>query len=70
VESFKVRDLYPYEQFMREEYGTLRTESIKYFNEMLTLAQGIEPLAYYYYEHKNLTLATKKSFIFLYNEYI
>jgi hypothetical protein len=37
---------------------------------MLRLAQGIEPLAYYFYESKRLTSSSMKAFIPVYNEYM
>lgn len=71
IDNYEIRrEFYPYEKFKVEELPILGNASKKIYNDMLRLANGIEPLAYYFYENKQLTVSSMKAFIPVYKEYM
>jgi hypothetical protein len=64
------RDSYPYEDFEEKELPLLDSPAKKLYKQMLTLAQGIEPLAYYFFENRGVSDAVKKKCVGIYKMFI
>ena len=70
VEDYEsIRELYPFEKFKRDEVPSLGPISRKEYERLLKLAENQEPLAYFLYQNRTLTLPTMKSFILTFKEY-
>ena len=70
VEDYEaIRELYPFEIFKRDEFPSLGPISKKEYERLLKLSKNQEPLAYFLYQNRTLTLQTMKSFILTFNEY-
>ena len=64
-----IRELYPFERFKRDELHRLGPISKKEYERLFKLAESHEPLAYFLYQNRALTLQTMKSFILTFKEY-
>ena len=47
-------DSYPYEEFEAHQLLNLEKESLKFYKEQLKFSENDKPLAYYFFEHRNL----------------
>ena len=47
-------DPYSFEKFEKSQLPNLAKESLKFYKEQLKFADNIKPLAYYFFEHRNL----------------
>ena len=52
-------DPYPYERFEAYQLPNLEKESLKFYKEQLKLSENDKPLAYYFFEHRNLSKGVK-----------
>ena len=55
-------DPYPYERFEAYQLPNLEKESLKFYKEQLKLSENDKPLAYYFFEHRNLSKGVKVGF--------
>ena len=70
VEDYEsIRELYPFEKFKRDEVPSSGPISRKEYERLLKLAENQEPLAYFLYQNRTLTLPTMKSFILTFKKY-
>ena len=53
-------DPYPYERFETDQLPNLEKESLKFYKEQLKFAENDKPLAYYFFEHRNLSKDVKQ----------
>ena len=53
-------DPYPYERFETYQLPNLEKESLKFYKEQLKFAENDKPLAYYFFEHRNLSKDVKQ----------
>ena len=53
-------DPYPYERFETDQLPNLERESLKFYKEQLKFAENDKPLAYYFFEHRNLSKMLKQ----------
>ena len=53
-------DPYPYERFETDQLPNLEKESLKFYKEQLKFAENDKPLAYYFFEHRNLSKDDKQ----------
>ena len=53
------RDPYPYERFESYKLTNLEKESLKFYKEQLKFSKNDKPLAYYFFEHQNLSKGVK-----------
>ena len=52
-------DPYPYERFESYQLQNLEKESLKFYKEQLKFSENDKPLAYYFFEHRNLSKGVK-----------
>ena len=52
-------DPYPYERFEAYQLPNLEKESLKFYKEQLKFSENDKPLAYYFFEHRNLSKGVK-----------
>ena len=52
-------DPYPYEEFERYQLPNFEKESLNFYKEQLKFAEKDKPLAYYFFEHRNLSKDVK-----------
>ena len=52
-------DPYPYERFEAYQLSNLEKESLKFYKEQLKFSENDKPLAYYFFEHRNLSKEVK-----------
>ena len=52
-------DPYPYEKFESYQLPNLEKESLKFYKEQLKFTENDKPLAYYFFEHRNLSKGVK-----------
>ena len=50
---------YPYERFEAYQLPNLEKESLKFYKEQLKFSENDKPLAYYFFEHRNLSKGEK-----------
>ena len=62
-------DPYPYERFETDQLQNLEKESLKFYKEQLKFAENDKPLAYYLFEHRNLSKDVKAGIRLLYKQY-
>ena len=62
-------DLYPYERFETDQLPNLEKESLKFYNEQLKFTENDKPLAYYFFEHRNLSNDVKAGIRSIYKQY-
>ena len=53
-------DPYSYERFETDQLPNLKKESLKFYKEQLKFVEYDKPLAYYFYEHRNLSKVVKQ----------
>ena len=58
----KIRDIYPFEIFLRDILPNLESTSQKEYQRLYKIADHNEPLAYYLYKNPSLTIQIMKSF--------
>ena len=58
----KIRDINPFEIFLRGVLSNLESTSQKEYQRLYKIADRIEPLEYYLYKNPSLTMQTMKSF--------
>ena len=63
-------DLYPFEKFEESQLPNLAKESLKFYKEQLKFAENIKPLAYYFFEHRNLSKGVKSDIKTTYKQFI
>ena len=52
-------DPYPYERFESYQLQNLEKESLQFYKEQLKFSENDKPLAYYFFEHRNLSKGVK-----------
>ena len=52
-------DPYPYERFETDLLPNFEKESLKLYKDQLKFAENDKPLAYYFFEHRNLSKDVK-----------
>ena len=62
-------DLYPYERFETGQIQNLEKESLKFYKDQLKFAENDNPLAYYFFEHWNLSKDVKAGIRSIYKQY-
>ena len=62
-------DQYPYERFETDKLPNLEKESLKFYKEQLKFAENDKPLAYYFFEHRNLSKDVKAGIRSIYKQY-
>ena len=62
-------DPYPYERFETDQLPNLERESLKFYKEKLKFAENDKPLAYYFFEHRNLSKDVKAGIRSIYKQY-
>ena len=62
-------NLYPYEEFERYQLPNLEKESLKFYNGQLKFAENDRPLAYYFFEHRNLSKDVKTGIRTVYKQF-
>ena len=62
-------DSYPYERFETDQLPNLEKESLKFYKEQLKFAENDKPLAYYFFEHRNLSKDVKAGIRSIYKQY-
>ena len=62
-------DQYPYERFETDQLPNLEKESLKFYKEQLKFAENDQPLAYYFFEHRNLSKDVKAGIKSIYKQY-
>ena len=62
-------DPYPYDWFETDHLPNLERESLKFYKEQLKFAENDKPLAYYFFEHKNLSKDVKIEIRSIYKQY-
>ena len=62
-------DPYPYERFETDQLPNLEKESLKFYKEQLKFAENDKPLAYYFFEHRNLSKDVKAAIRSIYKLY-
>ena len=62
-------DPYPYERFETDQLLNLEKESLKFYKEQLKFAENDKPLAYYFFEHRNLSKDVKAEVRSIYKQY-
>ena len=63
-------DPYPYEEFERYQLPNLEKESLKFYKEQLKFAENDKPLAYYFFEQRNLSKDVKAGIRTVYKQFI
>ena len=63
-------DPYPFEKFEESQLPNLAKESLKFYKEQLKFAENIKPLAYYFFEHRNLSKGVKSDIKTTYKQFI
>ena len=63
-------DPYPFEKFEESQLPNLAKESLKFYKEQLKFAENIKPLAYYLFEHRNLSKGVKSDIKTTYKQFI
>ena len=63
-------DPYPFEEFERYQLPKLEKESLKFYREQLKFAENNKPLAYYFFEHRNLSKNVKAGIRTVYKQFI
>ena len=61
---------YPFEKFEEIQLPNLTKESLKFYKEQLKFAENIKPLAYYFFEHRNLSKGVKSNIKTTYKQFI
>ena len=60
----------PYEEFERYQLPNLEKESLKFYKEQLKFAENDKPLAYYFFEQRNLSKDVKAGIRTVYKQFI
>ena len=55
---------------LRKELPNLAKESLKFYKEQLKFADNIKPLAYYFFEHRNISKGVKSDIKTTYKQFI
>ena len=63
-------DPYPFEKFEESQLPNLTKESLKFYKDQLKFADNIKPLAYYFFEHRNLSKGVKSDIKTTYKQFI
>ena len=63
-------DPYPFEKFEESQLPNLTKESLKFYKEQLKFADNIKPLAYYFFEQRNLSKGVKPDMKTTHNQFI
>ena len=63
-------DPYPFEKFEESQLPYLAKESLKFYKEQLKFSDNIKPLAYYFFEHRNLSKGVKSDIKTTYKQFI
>ena len=63
-------DPYPFEKFEESQLPNLAKESLKFYKDQLKFADNIKPLAYYFFEHRNLSKGVKSDIKTTYKQFI
>ena len=62
-------DPYPYDEFERYQLPNLEKESLKFYKDQLKFAENYKPLAYYFFEHRNLSKDVKAGIRAVYKQF-
>ena len=62
-------DSYPYERFETDQLPNLEKESLKFYKNQLKFAENDKPLAYYFFEYRNLSKNVKAGIRSIYKQY-
>ena len=62
-------DPYPFEEFKTCHNPNLEKESLKFYKEQLKFAENDKPLAYYFFEHRNLSKGVKAEIRSIFKQY-
>ena len=62
-------DIYPFEKFEVNQLPHLEKESLKFYKEQLKFADKDKALAFYFFEHRNLSVGVKAGIKTAYNQF-